>query len=317
MARAHHPVGGEDYPRTLQEFDEFFPTESACVEYLRGLRWPRGFRCPECGGNRGWTTSRGQIRCAECQRQTSATAGTIFEGTRKPLRMWFQAMWFVTNQKSGGSALSLQRLLGLGSYQTAWTWLHKMRRAMVRPGRDLLRGAVEIDETYVGGPEEGVSGRDTLTKSIVVIAAEEVGRGIGRIRLSRLDDVSGDSLLTFVEDAVEPGAKVHTDGWTGYSGLAAMGYRHKITNLSRSEILAHELLPRVHRIAALLKRWILGTHQGSVSDKHLDYYLDEYTFRFNRRLSRARGLLFYRLVQQAAQVAPTSYRQIVEGDGQE
>lgn len=315
MAPKGHPVGGRDYPRTLQEFDEFFPNEEACAKYLRGLRWPHGFVCPGCGEHRGWATSRGHVRCAACQRQTSVTAGTIFESTRKPLRMWFQAMWFVTSQKSGGSALGLQRVLGLGSYQTAWTWLHKMRRAMIRPGRDRLRGAVEIDESYVGGPEEGVSGRETLTKSIVVIAAEEAGRGIGRIRLRRLDDVSRESLLPFVEDAVEPGSRVHTDGWPGYAGLAAMGYKHKVTCLRRTQRLAHELLPRVHRIAALLKRWILGTHQGSVSDKHLEYYLDEYTFRFNRRLSKARGLLFHRLVQQAAQAAPTSYHEIIAGNG--
>jgi transposase-like protein len=226
--------------------------------------------------------------------------------------MWFQAMWFVTNQKLGGSALGLQHLLGLGSYQTAWTWLHKMRRAMVRPGRDRLSGCIEVDETYVGGHEEGVSGRETKTKSIVVIAAEESGRGIGRIRLRRVLDVSAPSLIPFVEEVVRPGSVVHTDGWAGYNGLEAKGYSHKITKIKRSEKLAHELMPRVHRVAALLKRWILGTHQGSVSDKHLDYYLDEFTFRFNRRHSRARGLLFYRLVQQAAQVAPVTYRQIVD-----
>ena len=312
MAANHHPVGGKDYPRTLQEFDEFFLSEAACTDFLRRLRWPDGFLCPVCNGHTAWTTARGQLRCVACQRQTSPIAGTIFEGTRKPLRMWFQAMWFVTNQKLGGSALGLQRLLGLGSYQTAWTWLHKMRRAMVRPGRDCLSGSVEIDETYVGGHEEGVSGRETATKSIVVIAAEESGRGIGRIRLRRVLDVSAASLIPFVEDVVRSGSVVHTDGWAGYSGLEAKGYSHKITKIKRSEKLAHELMPRVHRVAALLKRWILGTHQGSVSDKHMGYYLDEFTFRFNRRHSRARGLLFYRLVQQAAQVAPVTYRQIVD-----
>jgi transposase-like protein len=317
MAASGHPVGGIDYPRTLQEFDRFFPTEVACAKYLRDLRWPQGFRCPRCGGAHGWVTGRDQMRCASCQAQTSTTAGTVFEGTRKPLRMWFQAMWFVTSQKSGGSALGLQRVLGLGSYETAWTWLHKLRRAMVRPGRERLKGTVEIDETYVGGPEEGVSGRETLTKNIVGIAVEEAGRGMGRIRLRRLEDVSGDSLLPFVQEAVEAGSTVHTDAWAGYHGVEALGYRHKVTNLSRTEKLAHELLPRVHRIAALLKRWILGTHQGSVSEKHLDFYLDEYTFRFNRRLSRARGLLFYRLVQQAAQSAPTPYRSIIAEEREE
>jgi len=220
-------------------------------------------------------------------------------------------MWFVTNQKLGGSALGLQRILGLGSYQTAWSWLHKMRCAMVRPGRERLSGCVEVDETYVGGHEEGVSGRKTKTKSIVVIAAEKNGRGIGRIRLQRIPDVSAASLIAFVQEAVQPGSVVHTDGWGGYSDIRTKEYTHKVTNINRSEQLAHELMPRVHRVAALIKRWILGTHQGSVSAKHLDYYLDEFTFRFNRRHSRARGLLFYRLLQQALQVEPAPYRYLV------
>ena len=311
MTGATSPVGGKDYPRTLGEFDCFFPSETACLEYLGRVRWPRGFRCPACGGRATWPTTRGQRRCVACQRQTSVTAGTIFEGTRKPLRLWFQAMWFVTSQKLGGSALGLQRVLGLGSYQTAWTWLHKMRRAMVRPGRDHLTGCVEVDETYLGGPEEGVSGRETVKKSIVAIAAEERGEGMGRIRLRRLPDVSSASLGSFVEDVVLPGAEIHTDGWAGYAGLAEKGYGHRVTNIRRSEMLAHELLPRVHRVAALLKRWILGTHQGSVSDKHLDYYLDEFTFRFNRRAANARGLLFHRLVQQAVDSGAFPYRTIV------
>ena len=220
-------------------------------------------------------------------------------------------MWFVTNQKLGGSALGLQRLLGLGSYQTAWTWLHKMRRAMVRPGRDRLSGCVEVDETYLGGPEVGAAGRKTETKSMIVIAAEENGQGIGRIRLRRIPDVSAASLIPFVHEAVQPGALVHTDGWGGYNAMEAEGYKHKVSNIKRSEQLAHELMPRVHRVAALLKRWILGTHQGSASDKHLDYYLDEFTFRFNRRHARSRGLLFYRLLQQAVQVEPVPYRRLV------
>jgi transposase-like protein len=240
------------------------------------------------------------------------TAGTIFHLTRTPLATWFAAVWYVTNQKNGVSALGLQRILGI-DYRTAWTWLHKLRRAMVRPGRDQLCGTIEVDETYVGGPEKGVSGRETKTKSIVVVAAEENGRGIGRIRLRRVQDVSAASLIPFVEEVIRPGARVHTDGWPGYDGLRAKGYEHKVTNIKRSNKLAHELMPRVHRVAALLKRWILGTHQGSVSDKHLEYYLDEYTFRFNRRRSRARGLLFYRLLQQAVHADPTPYATIVGG----
>jgi transposase-like protein len=257
--------------------------------------------------------------CTSCRRQTSVTAGTIFEGTRKPLRTWLQAMWYVTNQKFGGNALGLQRAVGFGSYQTAWTWLHKMRCAMIRPGRDRLSGAVEVDETYVGGDETGVHGRETYKNAIVAIAIEvHSPKGFGRVRLRRVLDVSAASLTPFVCDAIEPGSIVRTDGWSGYDRIQKHGYTRDMVLLSSSEDPAHVALPGPHRIASLLKRWLLGTHQGAVSNKHLDYYLDEYTFRFNRRSSRARGLLFYRLVEHAVQAEPASYAKIVarkqEGD---
>jgi transposase-like protein len=223
-------------------------------------------------------------------------------------------MWLITGEKNGISALGLQRQLGFRRYETVWTWLHKLRRAMVRPGRDRLSGRVEADETYVGGPEEGVHGRQTETKAIVVIAAEERGRGIGRIRMKRVPDVSGDSLLRFLEEAVSPGSTVHTDAWKGYDGVGSKGFAHEVTNLSRSGLLAHELLPRVHRVASLLKRWWLGgTHQGAIRSSHLDYYLDEFTFRFNRRTSRKRGKLFYRLMQQAVATTPVSWEDVAVG----
>jgi transposase-like protein len=275
----------EDYPANLVEFEERFATEEACREYLVRLRWPDGFRCPRCQGDRSWPTGRsGLTECASCHCQTSVTAGTIFDGTRKPLRLWFRAMWFMTSQKNGVSALALQRQLGLKRYDTVWTWLHKLRRAMVRPGRDRLSGTVEVDETYVGGEEEDVHGRETETKSIVVIAAEENGQGIGRIRLRRVRDVSGDSLIPFVQESVQPGSVVHTDGWAGYGDLEAKGYSHKVTNLKRSGKLAHELMPRVHRVSSLLKRWILGTHQGAIGSSHLDVDRGQKVSRFRGRL---------------------------------
>jgi transposase-like protein len=251
------------------------------------------------------------LRCRSCHARTSLTAGTIFEGTRKPLRTWFMAMWFVTSQKNGVSALGLQRVLGLGSYETAWTWLHKLRRAMVRPGRDALGGTVEIDETYVGGPEKDKWGREIESKAIVAIAAEENGQGIGRIRLHRVKDVSAASLIPFARSAVAPGATIHTDGWSGYAGLEAAGYRHKVSIIRTRTDAAHEAMPRVHEVASLLKRWLLGTHQGGIQRQHLDYYLDEFTFRFNRRRSNARGLLFHRLAEQAVAVDPAPYRTII------
>ena len=307
-----HPAGGVDYPRTLQEFDDWFATEDKCANYLMRLRWPQGFSCPGCGSQTSWLTARNLLHCKQCHRQTSVTAGTVFEGTRKPLRVWFQAIWYLTNQKLGVSALGLKRVLGLGSYQTAWTWLHKMRLAMVRPGRDMLSGHVEVDETYIGGAEEGVRGRKTVTKSIVIIAIEvHSPKGFGRIRLRQIPDVTGPTLIGFIKDVVSAGAIVSTDGWSGYNGLSALGYQHKRRVQSGSDDPAHVVLPGPHRIASLLKRWLIGTHQGAVRDEHLDYYLDEYTFRFNRRSAKARGLLFHRLVEQAVQIKPTTSRGIV------
>jgi transposase-like protein/predicted RNA-binding Zn-ribbon protein involved in translation (DUF1610 family) len=314
MSEKSYPVGGVDYPRTMQEFDEWFSNEVACVEYLRRLRWPEGFQCPNCGKNKAWLTGRGLLRCANCQRQTSVIAGTLFEGTRKPLRTWFQVMWYITSQKYGGNALGLKRVVGFGSYQTAWTWLHKMRHAMVRPGRGRLSGKDEVDETYVGGAETGVRGRETEKKAIVVVAVEiHEPFGFGRVRLRQVPDVSGASLVPFVCEMIEPGSEVLTDGWGGYSTLVEHNYIHSKTILSSSGDPAHVLMPGVHRIAALLKRWLLGTYQGSVSSKYLDYYLDEYTFRFNRRSAQARGLLFYRLVEQAVQVEHISRNQLILG----
>ena len=192
----------EDYPRNLVELEARFSTEEACREYLLKLRWPEGFVCPRCGIQSSWASKRNLLLCADCGYQASVTAGTIFQDTRKPLTLWFRAAWWVTTQKGGASALELQRVLGLGSYVTAWTWLHKFRRAMVRPGRNRLVGRVEVDETYVGGVEEGVRGREMVGKALVAVAAEEDGRGMGRIRLRRIVDASAASLEAFVEEAI-------------------------------------------------------------------------------------------------------------------
>lgn len=306
-----------DYPRAFEEFDAWFANEEACRRYLARLRWPSGFTCPHCGVlGKAWTTTRGLLHCASCQGQTSVTAGTILQGTRKPLRLWFLAMWFLTSQKHGANAMGLQRVLGLRSYETAWAWLHKMRRAMVRPGRDRLSGSVEVDETYVGGEEAGVHGRETDTKAIVAIAVEvHSPKGFGRVRLRRVPDVSAASLTPFVCATIVPGSVVRTDGWPGYDRIHKHGYTREKIVLASSGDPAHVAMPGVHRIASLLKRWLLGTHQGAVSRKHLDYYLDEYTFRFNRRHAHARGLLFHRLAEQAVATPPVTYRGIVTREG--
>jgi transposase-like protein len=304
----------EDYPRTVIELEERFATEKACREYLARLRWPEGFVCNRCGATEVWKATRGRLVCRVCRYQASVTAGTIFQGTRQPLRLWFRAIWHITSQKNGASAASLQQILGLGSYQTAWTCLHKLRRVMVRPGRERLHGRVEVDETYVGSEDGDTYGSQLENKVLVAIATEEDGRGIGRIRMARIPNATTDVLQRFTQEVIEPGSIVHTDGLASYRGLETLGYQHEVSVLSgREKDAALRLLPRVHRVASLLKRWLLGTHQGAVSPQHLDYYLDEFVFRFNRRKSRSRGKLFYRLVQQAVQVGPVPYRDLIGG----
>src|ERR1035437_6453570 len=304
----------EEYPRNLIELEASFSTEEACREYLARLRWPDGFRCPHCGGSKSWPVRGVLFQCATCGSQTSVTAGTIFQDTRTPLPVWFRAMWWVTTQKNGASALGLQRVLGLKSYETAWAWLHKFRRAMVRPRRDMLTGRVEVDECYVGGPEEGLAGLLNLEKALVVVAAQEDGAGIGRIRLRQIVDASAGSLIPFVLDSVVAGSTVHTDGWLGYLPLKNSGYQHEVTYLKGNKKTTSELLPRVHLVISHLKRWMMGTHQGAISHKHLNYYLDEFTFRFNRRRSKSRGKLFFRLAQQAVAVEPVTLDQMIHPD---
>lgn len=301
----------EDYPRTLGEFEVRFSTEESCRDYLFHLRWPDGFLCPRCSREKAWPIGATLFQCAGCNYKASVTAGTIFQDTHKPLTLWFRVMWWVTCQKNGVSAMGLQHVLGLSSYQTAWAWLHKLRRAMVRPGRDRLSGKVEVDETYLGGLEEGVRGRQTEKKALIVVAAQEDGQGIGRIRMKRIMDASSKSIHPFVEASIEPGSVICTDGWEGYTGLEKKGYIHKIIVLRKKKESASELLPCVHRVVSLLKRWLMGTHQGSVGYDHLDYYLDEFTFRFNRRTSRHRGKLFYRLVQQSVLTEPSPYKKMI------
>jgi transposase-like protein len=299
----------EDYPRTLTELEERFVSDEACRVYLFALRWPGGWICPRCGGRRSLPIRRGLWRCYGCRHETSVTAGTIFQDSHISLRIWFRAIWHVTSQKNGVSALGLQRMLGLGSYKTAWAMLHKLRRAMVRPGRDRLRGVVEVDDTYWGTTESGVIGRLTEDKALIIVAAEEDGKGIGRIRLRRIGDLTRASLHGFIDQAVEPGSIVRTDGLNAYLGLK--GYVHN-RQIQRRQTEGERLLPRVHRVVSLLKRWLLGTHQGAIGHDHLDYYLDEFTFRFNRRKSASRGKLFYRLAQQAVQVDPAPFATLVK-----
>jgi len=313
------PISGKDYPRDWSQFLNWFATEEACVAYLAGLRWPDSFVCSRCGtAAPPGRASRARLICRTCRHQSSVTAGTLFDKTRTPLTVWLGAAWYVTNQKQGVSALGLQRVLGLSSYQTAWAILHRLRRAMVRPGREHLKGNVEVDETYLaiterGKPKSAVGRKSHTTKTLVAIAVEILEpKGFGRIRLRRIPLDSERYLLPFVRDAVALGSTVHTDGSPAYRSLAQQGYLHERHVMSGSSSPAHASMPGVHRVAALVKRWLLGTHHGAVQPDQLDYYLDEFVFRFNRRTSGSRGMLFYRLLQQAVVNEPVTYQDIVE-----
>jgi transposase-like protein len=306
------PRPGVDYPRTLQELLIWFPDEQACLGYLERVRWGDGFVCPCCGTvDGGWWAVRRRLRkCAVCHHETSVTAGTIFHGSRLPLTTWFAAIWYVVNQKQGISALGLQHVLEFGSYQTAWAWLHKLRRAMVLPGRELLSGVVEVDESYVGARRTGAGGRRAAGKAIVAIAVE--GDQVPeRVRMRRIPNVTKDTLTDFVLDNVARGSEVRTDGWQGYFDIGRYRFSHVVTNVSASGDPAHVALPHVHLVSSLLQRWILGTHQGAISHAQLDYYLDEFTFRFNRRRARHRGLLFYRLLEGALAAGPHPYATLI------
>jgi len=292
------------------EFEKQFATEDQCREYLFHLRYPDGFICPKCSFNKAWKTGRGKYQCQSCGKDISVLAGTIFQDTHTPLTIWFRAIWYVVAQKHGTSALNLQSILGLGSYQTAWTMLHKLRRAMVRPGRDKLSGRIEVDETYIGGvTKSGRIGRGSERKALVAIAVEVNDNKIGRIRLKLIEDASSSQLLPFIEEAVTHGSTIITDGWSSYGKLKDMSYNHEV--IKAKDIDADSLLPHVHTTASLLKRWILGTLQGSCSKEHFAYYLDEYTFRYNRRKSKSRGLLFLRLLENAVQIETTTYEQLI------
>jgi len=258
----------ENYPRTMLEFEKYFSDEASCREYLQQIRWQEGFICPHCDHGEYWIRNKEQYQCKQCRYRISATSGTIFQDTRIPLQLWFRAIWQMVSQKHGISAVGLQRVLGLNRYETTWNMLHRLRTAMVRPGR---------------------------------------------IRLHTVKDASGDSLIPAIKESVQPKSEICTDGWKGYNGLSTSGYSHTI--IRETAEVGKNLLPLVNRVVSLLKRWLMGTHQGKPLPSHLDYYLDEFVFRFNRRTSRSRGLLFYRLIEQAVNIDPVKDQNIRGGRG--
>lgn len=322
MDHDRFPKTSRDYPQTWSEFLDRFHSEDACLCYLEKIRWPSGFVCPRCGVvDDAYRATRSRLVCSACQYQCSVTAGTIFDKTRMPLRVWFSAAWYITSQKHGVSALGMKRVLGLGSYQTAWAMLHRFRKAMVNPGREKLRGTVEVDESFIAIADKEAKRKKEYgwsSKVCVIIGIEKMEpKGFGRIRLQLTEKATKNSLQAFIRDNIEPGSVISTDGATFYADATNHGYIHEPTVVSGSDIAAHVSLPGVHRVAALLKRWLLGTHHGAIKPKHLDAYLNEFVFRFNRRTSRSRGLLFYRLLEQAVKCEPVTYCSITIGVTQE
>jgi ISXO2 transposase-like protein/transposase-like zinc ribbon protein len=307
----------DDLPRDMPSFIERFGSDEQGRDYLFKARWPEGFRCGSCGHDDAYALRTKIVyECVACHKQHSLLAGTLFEPTKTGLSRWFLAIYLVTSSKGGIAATELQRQLGFASYGTAWTWLHTIRKAMVRPGRAPLAGRVEADETLIGGPRPGKRGRGAVGKTLVGGAVESGrgkprGRRLGRLRLAMLPDASARSLEDFLNTALSRPTSVATDGWRGSRGLPDAGYRHEPVKLSAAPGDAALHLPAIHLVFSLAKRWLMGTHHGAVSTKHLPAYLDEHVFRFNRRTANCISHGFARLIEHAVQTKPTTYRQIV------
>ena len=305
-----HYANGRDYPRSYAESRSWFDEDWKCLKYLEWLRWPGGFVCPHCASVVGWRLADSRWKCGGCDRKVSATAGTIFDKTRTPLTVWFATAWRMVEDEVGVSATQVHRETGLGSYQTAWVMLHRYRSVMARPGRDRLRGDVGVDHSFLGGPELGVPGRGALGKVLLAAAVELNQDPFGRARLGVIPDAGAVSRGAFLEAHGEPGSRVITDGWSAYP--AAIGDRYEYTGnpVVHSGVAAHEMLPAVHRVFALMKAWLMGPMQGSTSPEHLQAYCDEWVFRFNLRNARSRGVLFHTLLRQAVEGQPVSYRSL-------
>lgn len=296
-----------DIPNNQIAFEKMFATEEQCIDYVIGVRWENGFVCPSCGHGAFWKQSRRRICCKQCRTKISVLSGTLFEQTNKSLSLWFRVIWSMIAAKNGMSALGLQRIMGFGGYQTAWSWLHKLRRLCILPDRSKLTGKVEVDETFLGGKREGKRGRGAAGKILVAIAVEVVGQRTGRVRLGVIADATKKSLQEFIEMNVEKGSEIVTDGWNAYKDIP--GYTHTVSD-KKQEVESETVLPNVHRVASLLKRWQLGTHQTYITGPRAQNYLDEFTFRYNRRTAKSRGLLFGRIMKHAVHHAPILYQDI-------
>ena len=304
------PIAGWHYPGRVADFRAWFPTDDACLAYLDWLRWPDGFVCPHCNARSAGVGGERVYRCHGCRRRVSVTSGTIFDKTRVPLTTWFEAIWLFTSSKAGVSVATLHRVLPISSYQTAWTMLGKLRAVLSTTDREPLSGRIEVDETFIGGVKSGKPGRGAVGKTLVAGAVEITADGWGRARMGVITDASAPSLREFITANITPGSTIVSDAWKGYPP-ALDGYDHEPLNISTSGLPAHESLPAIHRIFSLVKRLLEGTYQGGGSHEHLQEYLDEYVFRFNRRHTRNRGLVFMRLLQRAVASRPVTYRDLV------
>ncbi len=299
----------EDFPKSEIEFDQRFLDESACFNYLFKLKWPNGFRCTRCEHQAYWLSAKNLYICTRCEHQHSLTAGTIMDSSKKPITYWFKAMWWFTTRKAGVNAVNLKDLLGFSSYNTAWHWLQKLRRCTIRKDREKLSGHVEVDEFFIGGQKSGKRGRGSNGKTAVVAAVERQDQKIGRIRLKVIPDCSADSLLPFIDDNIEAGSEVVTDGWKGYESLDENTFHHHQVFQNKADD-KDSVLSGVHLVASLVKRMMLGTHQGRFDPQYLQNYLDEYVFRFNRRTSNFVGKKFMRIAQQVISSTRITWQQI-------
>lgn len=289
-------------PKNLLEFERMFSTERECIDYIIELKYDGKYNCPKCGNSSIYRTRKYSFKCNECNSYSSILADTIFERINKPLMLYFRAIWYVVSQKNGSNAMNIQRILGLGSYNTAWAWLQKLRRAMVRVDVSKLSGTVEVDETLIGGPGTGERKKGRGSNKLLVVIGVEINNGLGRIRMRYIENASSDKLHQFIQNNIDYGSTIVTDDWNGYCGIETKGYFREIHKSKKED----DELEHIHLVASLLKRWLIGTLQGSYSQKYIDSYLDEFIFRFNRRNSKDRGLLFYRLMETAVNKSPTT-----------
>lgn len=288
-----------EYPKNYRELVQHFSTEEVCFDYIASIRWADGFICPNCGNKKFWRSGQNQRICTSCKTKTSVLAGTLLQDTKLPLNLWFQMVWWFVGPKNGASALALMQNFGMGSYETAWRLLTKLRSCTVLPLREQLAGEVEVDEAFLGGKNR---------KEVIAVAAERRGRGTGRIRLKHISSRKKSNIQGFITETISPGSTIISDRHKSYVTIINKGYTHhpQTKPYFWEEVDSNDdrLLPRVHRAISLLKRWHNGTYQGRIDVQTLQSYLNEFVFRFNRRTSKSRGLLFHRMMEAAINSTP-------------